>query len=77
MARDCEGNFYLIGAHNGKTDEERATKSVLLRFRLKDGDSPAIDDASVVRWHIARSLEAVLKAEGLPPRRSPSERSRA
>ena len=47
MARDSEGNFYLIGAHNGKTDEERATKSVLIRFRLKDGDPPAIDDASI------------------------------
>ena len=46
MARDSEGNFYLIGAHNGKTVEERATKSVLIRFRLNDGDSPAIDDAS-------------------------------
>ena len=23
MARDSEGNFYLIGAHVGKTDEER------------------------------------------------------
>ena len=65
MARDSEGSFYLIGAHTGKTDEERATKNVLIRFRLKDGDPPAIDDASIVRWDIARSLEAVLKAEGL------------
>ncbi len=23
MARDSAGNFYLIGAHNGKTDDER------------------------------------------------------
>jgi hypothetical protein len=65
MARDTEGNLYLIGAHNGKTDEERATKSVLIRFRLKDGDSPAIDDASIIRWDISRSLETVLKSEGL------------
>ena len=50
MARDAEGNFYLVGAHNGKTDEERATKNVLIRFRLKDGDLPAIDDASIIRW---------------------------
>lgn len=55
MVRDSEGNFYLIGAHNGKTDQERATKSVLIRFRLNDGDSPAIDDASITTWHIARS----------------------
>ena len=77
MARDSDGNFYLIGAHNGKTDEERATKSVLIRFRLKDGESPTIDDASITTWHVARSLEAALKAEGMPPKRSPSEKSRA
>ena len=65
MARDSDGNHYLIGAHVGKTDEERASKSVLLRFRLKDSNPPAIDDASVIRWDIARSLESALKAEGL------------
>jgi hypothetical protein len=65
MARDSEENYYIIGAHVGKTDEERASKSVLLRFRLKDGDPPQIDDASVVRWDIARSLESALKAAGL------------
>lgn len=68
MALDSEGNYYLIGAHVGKTDEERTAKSYLFRFRLKtDGTSPAIDDASVVRWNIARSLEAALKADGLAP----------
>jgi hypothetical protein len=67
MARDSEGNFYLIGAHNGKTDQERATKNVLIRFRLKESDSLAIDDASVTTWNVARSLEAALKAEGLAP----------
>jgi hypothetical protein len=67
MARDSEGNFYLIGAHNGKTVEERATKSVLIRFRLNDGDSPAIDDASITTWHVARGLEAALKSDGLSP----------
>ena len=67
MARDSDGNYYIIGAHVGKTDEERASKSVLLRFRLKDSDQPAIDDASVVRWDIARSLESVLRMQGLAP----------
>ena len=67
MARDSDGNFYLIGAHNGKTDEERNSKSVLIRFRLKDGDILTIDDASVTTWHVARALEAALKAEGLTP----------
>jgi len=65
MARDGEGNYYLIGAHVGKSDEERASKSVLLRFRLRDGDPPTIEDASVIRWDISRSLEAVLHAAGL------------
>jgi hypothetical protein len=67
MARESEGNFYLIGAHVGKTDEERASKSVLLRFRLQDRDPPAIDDASVVRWDVSRPLVEVLKAQGLSP----------
>jgi len=67
MARDSDGSYYLIGAHNGKTDQERATKSVLIHFRLIEGKAPAIDDASVTSWHIARSLESVLKAEGLAP----------
>ena len=65
MARDSDGNYYLIGAHNGKTDAERATKSVLIRFRLTDGDT-TIDDASIITWHVGRTLEAVLKAEGMP-----------
>jgi hypothetical protein len=65
MARDSAGNVYLIGAHNGKTDEERTTKSVLIRFRLDDGDPPAIDDASIIRWDIARTLVGALSAQGL------------
>jgi hypothetical protein len=66
MARDSDGNYYLIGAHNGKTDAERATKSVLIRFRLTDGDT-TIDDDSIITWHVGRSLEAALKAEGMSP----------
>lgn len=67
MALDSDRNYYLIGAHNGKTEEERATKSFLIRFRLKDAgsDSPAIDDASVVRMEIGRSLVNVMKTLGL------------
>jgi hypothetical protein len=66
MARDSEGNYYIIGAHVGKSDEERASKSVLLRFRLTETDQPTIDDSSVVRWDIAHSLESALKAQRLP-----------
>ena len=45
--------------------KNESSKSVLVRFRVTDGDTAAIDDASVVGWHIARSLEANLKREGL------------
>ena len=65
MARDADGNYYIIGAHVGKTPEERASKSVLVRFRLKESDQPAIDDATVIRWDISRSLASALKAAGL------------
>jgi hypothetical protein len=65
MTHDSAGNIYLVGAHSGKTDAERAAKAWLVRFRLKDSKSPAIDDASVVRWRIAGPLEAALRAEGL------------
>jgi hypothetical protein len=67
MARDSDGNYYVIGSHSGKTDAERDEKAVLVRFRLKDGPDgiPIIDDASVVRWHVARSLESALRGLGL------------
>ena len=65
MALDSEGNYYLVGSHSGKSDEERAASSVVVRFRLRGVDAPAIDDASVVRWDIDRPLEAALRAQGL------------
>ena len=66
MARDGEGNFYIVGAHNGKTEDERLTKSFLLRFRLKDAetDHPTIDDTSIIRYDISRSLVAAMKSQG-------------
>ena len=69
MALDSEGNYYLVGSHSGKTDEERADSSSVVRFRLRAGETPAIDDASVVRWDIARSLEAALRAQKLDEKR--------
>ncbi len=65
MTLDSEGNYYLVGSHSGKSDEERAASSVVVRFRLRGGDPPAIDDASVVRWNIARPLEAALQVQGV------------
>ena len=64
MALDSEGNYYLVGSHSGKSDEERAACSAVVRFRLRGGETPAIDDASVVRWDIARPLEAALRRRG-------------
>ena len=61
MALDSQGNYYLVGSHSGKSDEERAACSSVVRFRLNGGETPAIDDASVVRWDIARPLEAALR----------------
>jgi hypothetical protein len=65
MALDSEGNFYLVGSHSGKSDEARAASSVLVRFRLRGGATPAIDDESVARLDIARPLEAALRKQGL------------
>jgi hypothetical protein len=65
MARDSEENYYLVGSHSGASDDERAARSAVVRFRLRGGEPTAIDDASVVRWDIARPLEAALPAEGL------------
>ena len=65
MALDSDGNYYLVGSHSGKSDEERAASSAIVRFRLRGGDSPAIDDASVTRWDISRSLEAALHVQKL------------
>jgi hypothetical protein len=65
MALDSEGNYYLVGSHSGKSDEERAASSVVVRFRVRAGEPPAIDDGSVVRWDVARSLETALAGQGL------------
>jgi hypothetical protein len=65
MALDSDGNYYLVGSHGGESDEERAGRGAVVRFRLRSGEPPAIDDASVVRWDIARPLEAALRAQGL------------
>ncbi|QEH39009.1 hypothetical protein OJF2_76210 [Aquisphaera giovannonii] len=70
MAADADGNFYVVGSHSGKTDDERTQHEKLVRFRLKadtPGESPvAIDDASVMSWRIAGPLLRALQHEGLP-----------
>ena len=76
MALDSEGNYYLVGSHSGKSDQERAARSAVVRFRLRGGEPPAIEDASVVRWDIARPLEAALRRRGSTRRRSRNGRSR-
>ena len=72
MARDSEGNFYLVGSHSGKTQDERDQHAKLIRFRVKiqpgTGGSPdtvAIDEASVIAWRLAAPLIQALEHEGL------------
>lgn len=62
LAADSKGNFYLVGSNSGRTDEERAARGWLVRFRLKEGEAPAIDDASVACWDLSRSIDEALKA---------------
>jgi hypothetical protein len=40
MALDSDGNYYLVGSHSGKSDEERAARSTVIRFRLRAASSP-------------------------------------
>ncbi len=67
MARDSKGNFYAIGSHSGKTDEERGQRAHLVRFRfrgdIRPGEVPKVDPASVVKFDAAASLRAALGKE--------------
>ena len=67
MARDAKGNFYAIGSHSGKTDDEFGQRAHLVRFRfqgdLKPGEVPKVDPASVVKFEAAGSLKAALARE--------------
>ena len=72
MARDSEGNYYLVGSHSGKTQGERDEHAKLIRFRLKiqpggSGNlgSVAIDAGSVISWRLASPLIQALQREGL------------
>jgi len=72
MARDSEGNYYLVGSHSGKTQGERDEHAKLIRFRLKTHpgasgglDTVAIDAGSVISWRLASPLIQALQHEGL------------
>lgn len=72
MARDSEGNYYLVGSHSGKTQGERDEHAKLIRFRLKiqpgtggSLDAVAIDEASVTSWRLASPLIQALRHDGL------------
>ena len=72
MARDSDGNYYLVGSHSGNTQGERDEHAKLIRFRLKiqpgpSGglDSVAIDASSVISWRLASPLIQALQHEGL------------
>lgn len=65
MARDEQGNYYIIGAHSGKDDAERASRSFLFRFRLtgEASGNVAIDEANIVRWQVGDALRQALARE--------------
>ncbi|HEV2915079.1 MAG TPA: hypothetical protein VGX92_17515 [Pyrinomonadaceae bacterium] len=69
MARDPEGNYYVIGSHSIKREDaaepdaaqKLKDRSRLFRFRLSggtDGKPLAIDDATVVEWNVTDALAA-------------------
>ena len=64
MARDSEGNYYLVGSYSGKTPGERDEHAKLIRFRLKTQpgtngglDAVAIDEGSVISWPAGVALD--------------------
>ncbi len=72
MARDADGDYYLVGSHSGKTQVERDEHAKLIRFRLKTQpggsgglDSVAIDEGSVISWRLASPLIQALQHERL------------
>ena len=68
MARDDQGFLYLMGAHNGRTPEEKLQKSYLLRFKTNgEGADLAIDESTVTRWHCADSLARALSSQVADP----------
>jgi hypothetical protein len=86
MARDSKGNFYAIGSHSGKTEDEQSQRAHLVRFRfrgdLKPGEIPTIDPASIRKFDAFIGLKAALgkassdvaklKVEGLSIRELPA-----
>ena len=86
MAKDDEGNFYVIGSHSGPDPDKLAARSRLFRFRLKnevatDPNNFAIDLTSVRELDIKDSLTSLefygsvpegqkVKIEGLAVRTS-------
>jgi hypothetical protein len=70
MTRDDQGNFYVIGSHSGKTDDERNERAFLFRFRLNvgpNGSPVSINESSVVRWRVAPTLASALAREVTDP----------
>jgi hypothetical protein len=83
MARDSEGNYYLVGSHSGKTQGERDEHAKLIRFRLKTQpgtkgslDAVAIDAGSDISWRLASPLIQHSSMKGWTRRPSMSARSR-
>lgn len=65
LAQDASGRIYVIGAHSGKTAEERLDRGYLLRFALAPEPTPRIDPDSVEAWRLGDALLEFLTREGL------------
>lgn len=72
LAKDAEGNFYVIGSHNDETDAAKlATRSRLFRFRLsseweQDPMKFAIDMSSVRELNVKDSFTALKIYDAAP-----------
>lgn len=72
MAKDKQGNYYVIGSHYEESDPEKlALRSLMFSFRLKneneqDGTKIAIDTATIKPLNIKNSLTAIGLYSNIP-----------
>jgi hypothetical protein len=66
LARDAAGRIFVVGSHNGKTEELRQAHAYLLSFELGGtGADLTIVPGSLRRWDVAGSLVSALANEGV------------
>lgn len=62
LAKDDDGNFYVIGSHAGDSEEKVKKRATLFRFRLlKDGETFKIDegDKKTIKFDLTNSLKTL------------------